>query len=171
MDSCVTFQSKNSSCVRVMKGVALEVAVENLDRGVGHRHDARDLSVGLPGTAVKRENTVVHLKDSALDHHDAVHAVFHIEFSDTVLTPILIELDALLVCFHIQLFVWTSHHHFKVVNCANFLWPYVDDEAGLALLADCHVERLFDRLQNNSWFSAKKGRKFELTYLITKDSQ
>ena len=66
--------------------------MEDFDTGVGHGHDARDLSMGLSGAAVEGKDAVVHLEYTPLHHDDTVHFLLDIELPDAMLTPILIEL-------------------------------------------------------------------------------
>jgi hypothetical protein len=155
VNGCVTLQRQDTSRVRVVECVTLEVTVEDLDGGVWHRHNAWHLSVSLPGTPVQRQDAVVHFEDAALHHYDAVHFFFHVELTDAVLAAVLVELNGLLVRLHVQLLVRACQHHLQVVDRANFLRPYVDDETGLALLPNGHVEALLYGFQNNSRFSAK----------------
>lgn len=157
MDSRITFQRENTCCIRVMESIALEIGVENLDGSIWHGNDARHLSVSLSSAPIKREDTVVHLEDSALDHDDAVHLIFHIEFSNAVLTAILVKLNTLLVSLHVQLFIWASQHHFEVVYRAHFFRPYVNDEARLTFLSDGHIQGFLYWLKNEARFSAKSS--------------
>ena len=156
MDGGIALQRQDASSVGIVESITLKVTVEDLDACIWHRDNAGDLAVGLSGTSVQTEDAVVHFEDSALYHDNAVHVLFDVKFPDAVLATVLIELHMLLVCFHVELLVGPGQHHLKVVDRANLLRADIDDDARLALLADCDVEGFLDGLQDNARFPNRK---------------
>ena len=111
--------------------------------------------MSLSRATVERQDAVVHLEDTILDHDDAVHVLFHVELPDNLVSAVHVELYIFLECLHVQLLVRTSQHQLEIVDLANFLRPYVNDEAWLALLAHGHVERLLDGLEDEAGLAAE----------------
>ena len=66
-----------------------------------------------------------------------------------------VELYIFLECLHIKLLVRTSQHQLEIVDGANFLGSYVNDEAWLALLAHGHIERLLDGLEDEAGLASE----------------
>ena len=148
----ITFEGQYASCIRILQSVTFEVTVEDLDTCIGHRDDARHFLMGLPCTAIKRKNAVIHFEDAALDHNDAVHGVLDIELPNTVFTSIVIKFNVFLVSFHVELLVGTCQKKLEVVYSANIFGPYINDEARFTFLSDCNIQRLLDWLKNQAGF-------------------
>lgn len=148
----ITFQGQYASCIRILQSVTFEVTVEDLDTCVGHRDDARHFLMGLPCTAIKRKNAVIHFEDAALYHNNAVHGVLHIELSNTVFTPIVIEFNVFLISFHVELLVRTCQKKLEVIYSTNIFRPYINNEARFTFLSDGNIQRLFDWLEDEAGF-------------------
>ena len=91
--------------------------------------------MSLSSTAIKRKNTVIHLKDTILDHDYAIHILFNVKFLDAFLCSMHIEFNIFLIGLHIKFFIRTSEHHLEIVNSANFFWTNINNKNGLAFLA------------------------------------
>jgi len=109
MNCGVTLQRQNTSGIRtssliifiILKRITFEVAMENLNTCIRHSDDAWYFSMRFFCTSIQRQDTVIHFQNTALDHDDTIHIVFHVEFSDDVLASKHVELYILLIRFHI----------------------------------------------------------------------
>lgn len=124
--------------------------MEDFDAAVGARHNARNLAMGLARNTIERQDAVVHLEDAILDHDYAVHVLFHVELSNALVSAVHIKFHVLLERLHIELLIGTRQHELQIVDGADFLGSYVNNEAWLALLAHSHVERLLDGLEDEA---------------------
>ena len=112
----------------------------------------------LTGAPVQRQDTVVHLEDTRLDHDDRVHVLLNVKLTNDISTTVHIILDILLISLHIQLLIGPRQNHLEVINRAGLLGTDVYDEARLDFLSYRNVQRLLHGLNSDARFPAREKR-------------